>query len=595
MADLTTFGANALVTGTPFPETFYVQLHTGDPGPDADLAVATETTRRSFSLASDGDGLAANGSAINWPSYPADEELVAVSLWDADEDGDPWFVGEITGGPVEALAGRTMRIPAGSLVLRALIWGEIEYDLPTPEGLEVTVPGASNEAVVTWEPVPGATVYEVTVGVNGGAPVVAVTPTESETTILAGTTGEYAIAVRATGPEGEISAYTAPATEELTATPEFQEGEWLPDDIVGSIETYSTLWWADVSGGMLIYEIGYDGVDTTHAYVEYQLNESGAPTPGLVHVDTTTVGERFPVRKEGNGVNFVRYDADAEEAGFIRYNLWTDEPVDEVALPYTSDRRWTWFERPATGGGNPPGCFVHAAADGFAAEVTITVINMDTGLPFPLVLESEYVLGLFTFGRRIYVNILTGVDTYSLVVIEAPNGENPVVVEEHVVPIEEVGPSPIATGSDWALMAGGQMWSFVDPLNPVVIDTIDAEPILGAPIAGALCRLNRGPLASDWLVGGVEAERLIEEDGKLLLYANVADQIAYGYMDVSTPEARANLAITDVSTDVGWAYAAPQGRMGAVQTISMVWDDAFYFRWLRVSSTPSQGSAPAGP
>jgi len=121
MANLTTYGANALADGTAIPATLYVQLHTADPTAAATSAVATETARQSFVRSAAAVGVAANVDLLEWLSYPAVETLTHVSIWDATTAGNPWFVDTIPSAPTTVI-GQAVEIAAAELTLTFPIW-----------------------------------------------------------------------------------------------------------------------------------------------------------------------------------------------------------------------------------------------------------------------------------------------------------------------------------------------------------------------------------------------------------------------------------------------------------------------------------------
>ena len=70
----------------------------------------------------------------------------------------------------------------------------------------------------------------------------------------------------------------------------------------------------------------------------------------------------------------------------------------------------------------------------------------------------------------------------------------------------------------------------------------------------------------------------------------------YAQVDVSTPEARADMVLTDVVENATWGIVQPQARLGAVQTVGMIFDDGFTEKqWIFVGSTPAGVVAPAAP
>ena len=122
MANLTTYGANALLNGVAIPATLYVKLHLGNPGPDALLLPATETTRKSFTRTTATVGVATNAALLEWLSYSTTEDLTHITIWDAVTVGNPWFVDAIDGGIAAAVAGQAVEISVNVLSLTMPIW-----------------------------------------------------------------------------------------------------------------------------------------------------------------------------------------------------------------------------------------------------------------------------------------------------------------------------------------------------------------------------------------------------------------------------------------------------------------------------------------
>ena len=121
MANLATYGANALLDGTALPATLYVQLHTGDPSAAGTANVATETTRKSFTRTAASAGVASNVLLLEWLAYPAVETLSHITVWDAASAGNCWFVDAIT-TPPETVIGQAAEIAVGELSFTLPIW-----------------------------------------------------------------------------------------------------------------------------------------------------------------------------------------------------------------------------------------------------------------------------------------------------------------------------------------------------------------------------------------------------------------------------------------------------------------------------------------
>jgi len=87
----------------------YVQLHTGDPGPDCTVNPASDTRRMSVTWAED-----ANAEPLQWPVYPAAETITHVSTWDDAEAGNPWLYGPLD-APIPVAANQLLEIESGKL------------------------------------------------------------------------------------------------------------------------------------------------------------------------------------------------------------------------------------------------------------------------------------------------------------------------------------------------------------------------------------------------------------------------------------------------------------------------------------------------
>lgn len=122
MANLGTYGANALLDGTAIPATLWVQLHIGDPTADGDANIAANDGRRSFTRDAAVAGVTQNAALLEWLSSVADEDLTHVSIHDASTAGNCWFVDAINGAPIAAITGQAIEIPLGLLTFTMPIW-----------------------------------------------------------------------------------------------------------------------------------------------------------------------------------------------------------------------------------------------------------------------------------------------------------------------------------------------------------------------------------------------------------------------------------------------------------------------------------------
>lgn len=104
---------NAIPTSSEKQE---AQLHTGNPGSEGKNNVATENTKKSFTLPTVTEGEAAagrkNSTVAEWPEVKAAEEYKFISIWEFG-----FFVGymELT-EPKKVELGNTFKFPIGSIV-----------------------------------------------------------------------------------------------------------------------------------------------------------------------------------------------------------------------------------------------------------------------------------------------------------------------------------------------------------------------------------------------------------------------------------------------------------------------------------------------
>lgn len=81
------------------PATGWVQLHTANPTDAGTSAVSSETTRKQFTIADAGSGVAAGtGSTVSWApiSLSGTENLTHYSVWTASTGGILFSYGELT-------------------------------------------------------------------------------------------------------------------------------------------------------------------------------------------------------------------------------------------------------------------------------------------------------------------------------------------------------------------------------------------------------------------------------------------------------------------------------------------------------------------
>jgi hypothetical protein len=80
----------------------WIQLHTGDPGPNGTSNVATENTRKQVVWGSPSGGVMSNSAVVSWGNVPASEDFTHYSAWNASSSGDFGFSGDITANAVTA-------------------------------------------------------------------------------------------------------------------------------------------------------------------------------------------------------------------------------------------------------------------------------------------------------------------------------------------------------------------------------------------------------------------------------------------------------------------------------------------------------------
>lgn len=69
------------------PTSFWVKLHTGDPGAAGTANAATNATRQLGSFSSASGGAITSSSAVTWTSVSTTETYSHVSFWDASSGG----------------------------------------------------------------------------------------------------------------------------------------------------------------------------------------------------------------------------------------------------------------------------------------------------------------------------------------------------------------------------------------------------------------------------------------------------------------------------------------------------------------------------
>lgn len=118
---LTTHGADSVLAGTAMPTTLYAQGHTANPTVDATANVAVETRRLTLTLAAPLAGVAVNDGPATLNNAAATENWTHLTLWDAETDGDPWWV-MLLSVPAEIVTGDVIRLALGALSLSFELW-----------------------------------------------------------------------------------------------------------------------------------------------------------------------------------------------------------------------------------------------------------------------------------------------------------------------------------------------------------------------------------------------------------------------------------------------------------------------------------------
>jgi hypothetical protein len=123
MANLSTYGANAILDGTAMPATLYAQQHTGNPTAAGTANVASETSRKSFTRTAASGGACSNAAVIEWLNDNGSGETIThITLWDASSAGNCWWVIAGTDPDPTVQDGETVQITPGDLDLSFPIW-----------------------------------------------------------------------------------------------------------------------------------------------------------------------------------------------------------------------------------------------------------------------------------------------------------------------------------------------------------------------------------------------------------------------------------------------------------------------------------------
>ena len=108
--------ANAAMDAVLVPATtYYVQLHTADPGAAGTTAVATESTRKAVTFAAAASGSKASSADAAWTGVPATENFTFFTIWDALTAGNFKWSGTVSNGSVTA--GDDFTLPSADITL----------------------------------------------------------------------------------------------------------------------------------------------------------------------------------------------------------------------------------------------------------------------------------------------------------------------------------------------------------------------------------------------------------------------------------------------------------------------------------------------
>lgn len=119
---LTTYGANALLSGVAMPTTFYAKGHIGAPDSDGLGFAAAETRRVLVTLDTPALGIVTNDNTTGVFSASTEETWTHVTLWDASSSGNAWWVLPLTTA-LDILVGNTIRVDASTISLTLSRWG----------------------------------------------------------------------------------------------------------------------------------------------------------------------------------------------------------------------------------------------------------------------------------------------------------------------------------------------------------------------------------------------------------------------------------------------------------------------------------------
>jgi hypothetical protein len=96
--------------------TFYVKLHTGDPGSAGANNAAGNTTRQQVTFSAASGGSITNSADVVWTSVSTSETYSHVSFWSASSGGT-YLGNDDLASSQAVVAGNNFRIAAGSLTI----------------------------------------------------------------------------------------------------------------------------------------------------------------------------------------------------------------------------------------------------------------------------------------------------------------------------------------------------------------------------------------------------------------------------------------------------------------------------------------------
>lgn len=96
--------------------TFYVKLHTGDPGEACTSNAAGETTRKAATVGASSSGTVTSDADITWTNVSTSETYSHISLWDNSTGGNALWYGQLSSSKA-VNAGDTFTIASGSLTI----------------------------------------------------------------------------------------------------------------------------------------------------------------------------------------------------------------------------------------------------------------------------------------------------------------------------------------------------------------------------------------------------------------------------------------------------------------------------------------------